>query len=122
MPVMIAAPAFTHTGPSNDTSKKPQIPNEIRISKKRRCIRAILIESLASSFNTNKPDEAVSSPCLIGSVFIIPSTGGYIGNTASYTGKHVINLRQETGLDEFHVNVQFDKKQKCFFIQGLFKK
>ena len=66
------------------------------------CIRAILIKS--------------SNDDKLGSLFLIPYTGGSIGANSK---KHIIDLEDED-IEDLTTDIQYDLKHKMYSIEGLF--
>ena len=66
------------------------------------CIRAILIES-----KENK----------LGTLFIIPYTGGTIGRDSR---SNLIDFSYEMDIEEKHASIKYDMNKKEYFIEGFY--
>lgn len=78
---------------SNDTSHFPP------------CIRAILLESEMKIYD-------------LGSLFLIPYTGGYVGSDQE-PSKYVMNFPRVEKIDKIHASIRYEKKKKQFLIKGI---
>jgi hypothetical protein len=65
------------------------------------CIRAILIES--------------EMPELLGTLFLIPYTGGSIGNNFS---SNLINFKDQEDIEKEHAFIEYDINKKFYYING----
>ena len=77
------------------------------------CIRAILIES------SSNDSETESNQNRLGNLFIVPYTGGYIGNSNSNKNNFAIDLTNEKEVDELHAKIEYDMKEKVFTVKGI---
>jgi hypothetical protein len=71
------------------------------------CIRAILIDS------SSNMDEEIDDK--IGSLYLIPCTGGSIGKSL----KNLVSFPHNSGLDDFHASISYDPEKKSYLIQSL---
>ena len=79
------------------------------------CIRAILIES------SGNDSETESNLNRLGSLFIVPYTGGYIGDSdvnKAEKNNYAIDLRNEKEVDQLHAKIEYDLKEKIFTVEG----
>jgi hypothetical protein len=79
------------------------------------CIRVIIDKVVYSSSNNFKR----------GSLFIIPYTGGVIGDSSKGMPKennlnYVIDFKHEKNIDSVHSKVEYDMSEKSYFITGIF--
>jgi hypothetical protein len=86
--------------------------NEHLMSSYPPCIRAILTKSESENFK-------------IGSLFIIPYTGGIIGDSLKrkvQTNKqnYVIDLKDEENINEIEAKIEYDLIDKCYYATGIF--
>ena len=86
--------------------------NQHLTSKYPPCIRVILTESKSENFK-------------IGSLFIIPYTGGIIGNSLKNKQQqnkqnYVIDLKNEENISDIEANIMYDLIDKCYYITGNF--
>ena len=77
------------------------------------CIRAILVANTPRS-KRKAADESCPSNVL-GSLYVIPFTGGSIGKDSK---KHLIDLTNERDVATVHATITYDKKLKQYFVKG----
>lgn len=71
------------------------------------CIRAILIESNQSKEDSNNSNQ-------LGSLFLVPYTGGTIGKSS----KCMISFPKTKYIDNMHLSFEYDLKKKSYFVKG----
>lgn len=69
------------------------------------CIRAILIE-----YDQDDEDDEIK----LGSLFIVPYTGGAIGKAS----KCIVSFPKLKEIENEHVTIEYDMKKKIYFIKG----
>jgi hypothetical protein len=67
-------------------------------------IRAVYTKIKSENFNQRK-------------IFIVPYTGGFVGNSSQETNKFIINLN-ENQIDQFHAEIKYDFSEKSYLIIG----
>jgi hypothetical protein len=70
------------------------------------CIRAILIE-----YDQDDEDDEIK----LGSLFIVPYTGGVIGKAS----KCIVSFPKLKEIENEHVTIEYDTKKKIYFIKGI---
>lgn len=69
------------------------------------CIRAILMESEIKNFD-------------LGSLFLIPYTGGYVGS-GHELARYVLHFPNVEKIDKVHASIRYEKKKNIFLIKGI---
>ncbi|CAF0943482.1 unnamed protein product [Brachionus calyciflorus] len=100
---------------SSDTEKSSDSENEMKLtSKYPPCIRAIMIE-YNSPINTDQDSKLLYE---LGSLFLIPYTGGLIGSCSTNSkNKYVLNFPDIYDINEVHASIRYDKKKKVYLIK-----
>ena len=77
------------------------------------CIRALLIES---SLPPSNDEDKETETDAIGSLYIIPYTGGTIG---AGNKANLIDFSINSGIEPVQLTVSYDTELKSYFIQGM---
>ena len=88
-------------------------PEDYATSKYPPCIRAILIES-------NLDDTENKQIYELGSLFLIPYTGGLIGSSSGINRKnYVLNFPDICKIDELQASIKYNMRKGTYSIKGL---
>lgn len=71
------------------------------------CVRAILTRTSPDNDNDNDPK--------LGSLFLVPFTGGLVGTCIS---KCIISFPKAKDIEKEHAKIKYDKNKKTYLIQG----
>lgn len=99
----------------SESDKEMECENSVYARNYPPCIRAILIES------SENDSETESNLNRLGSLFIVPYTGGYIGDSnvnKAEKNNYAIDLRNEKEVDLLHAKIEYDIKEKVFTVEG----
>jgi hypothetical protein len=85
------------------------------------CIRAILLSYNVNEEHDNSNDEIneeseFNQPQQLGSLFLIPYTGGSIGSSKN----NLIHFPKSSEVGDLHVVISYDLQKRAYFIQGLY--
>ena len=97
----------------SESDKEMKCENSVYARNYPPCIRAILIESSGNDSETESNR--------LGSLFIVPYTGGYIGDSnvnKTEKNNYAIDLRNEKEVDQLHAKIEYDIKEKLFTVEG----